>query len=101
MIPDSSTDKENTDDLRVRDIQELTPPEEILRLFPLSGQAKAVVAGTRQDIHRILHGADDRLVIIIGPCSIHDVKAAREYGDRLLELRRRFADSLVVLMRVY
>jgi len=101
MMPDSSTNTENTDDLRVRDIRELTPPEEILRQFPLSARAKAVVVGARQDIHHILHGADDRLVVIIGPCSIHDVKAAHEYGGRLLELRHRFGDSIVVLMRVY
>ncbi|HZM45781.1 MAG TPA: 3-deoxy-7-phosphoheptulonate synthase [Burkholderiales bacterium] len=101
MIPEGSIAQENTDDLRVRGIQELTPPSEILREFPLSSRAKSVVAGARQDIHRILHGADGRIVIIIGPCSIHDVKAAREYGERLLELRQRLAESLVILMRVY
>jgi len=100
-MPEGLTIHENTDDLRVRGIQELTPPSEILRRFPLSSHGKSVVAGARQDIHRILHGADDRVVIIIGPCSIHDVKAAREYGERLLELRQRLAESLVILMRVY
>ena len=75
---------ETTDDVRVRAIEELTPPAEILRQFAITSRAKGIVAETRHAIHRILHGADDRLVIIIGPCSIHDVKAAKEYGGRLL-----------------
>ena len=101
MISDLPTMPENTDDLRVRGIQELTPPSEILRQFPLTPGAKSIVTEARHDIHRILHGADDRLVIIIGPCSIHDVKAAQEYGGRLLELKQRLAEDLLVLMRVY
>jgi 3-deoxy-7-phosphoheptulonate synthase len=92
---------ENTDDLRVRGIAELTPPSEILREFPITSGAKSVVAEARHAIHRVLHGADDRLVIIIGPCSIHDVKAAREYCDRLVKVKRRLAGELLVLMRVY
>ena len=92
---------ENTDDVRVRGIEELTPPSEIVRQFTITPTAKSVVAEARHAIHRILHGADDRLVIIIGPCSIHDVKAAKEYGGRLAELKRRLAGELLVLMRVY
>ena len=92
---------ENTDDVRVRGIEELTPPSEIVRQFTITPMAKSVVAEARHAIHRILHGADDRLVIIIGPCSIHDVKAAKEYGGRLAELKRRLAGELLVLMRVY
>jgi 3-deoxy-7-phosphoheptulonate synthase len=93
--------EENTDDVRVRGIEELTPPSQILREFALTSKANRVVAEARHAIHRILHGADDRVVIIIGPCSIHDVKAAKEYGDRLLEVKQRLADDLLVLMRVY
>ena len=92
---------ENTDDVRVRGIEELTPPAEILRQFTITSKAKSIVAEARHAIHRILHGADDRLVIIIGPCSIHDVKAAKEYGGRLAELKQRLAGELLVLMRVY
>ena len=92
---------ENTDDVRVRGIEELTPPSEIVRQFTITPMAKSVVAEARHAIHRILHGADDRLVIIIGPCSIHDVKAAKEYGGRLVELKQRLAGELLVLMRVY
>src|SRR5262249_52900053 len=93
--------EENLDDVRGRGIEELTPPSQILREFALTSKANRVVAEARHAIHRILHGADDRLVIIIGPCSIHDVKAARDYGDRLLEVKHRLADDLLVLMRVY
>ena len=92
---------EATDDVRVRGIEALTPPAEVLREAPLTLAAKNVVAETRQALHRILHGADDRLIAIIGPCSIHDVRAAREYGTRLREAKERLSDQLVVLMRVY
>ncbi|MBI4207775.1 MAG: 3-deoxy-7-phosphoheptulonate synthase AroG [Betaproteobacteria bacterium] len=92
---------ENTDDVRVRRIDALTPPAQILRQFTITPKAKSLVAEARHAIHRILHGADDRLVIIIGPCSIHDVKAAKEYGERLAELKTRLAGDLLVLMRVY
>jgi 3-deoxy-7-phosphoheptulonate synthase len=92
---------ESTDDVRVRGIGELTPPSEILREFPITPGAKSIVAGTRHAMHRVLHGAEDRLIVIIGPCSIHDVKAAKEYGARLRELGQRLAEELLVLMRVY
>ena len=71
---------ESTDDVRVRGIAELTPPSEILSEFPITARAKSLVADARHAIHRVLHGADDRLVVIIGPCSIHDVKAAKDTG---------------------
>jgi 3-deoxy-7-phosphoheptulonate synthase len=92
---------ENTDDLRIQRIDALTPPAQILREFAMTPEAKNLVAESRHAIHRILHGADDRLVIIIGPCSIHDVKAAKEYGARLAQLKQRLAGGLLVLMRVY
>jgi 3-deoxy-7-phosphoheptulonate synthase len=60
-----------------------------------------VVHGARQAIHGVLHGTDDRLVVVIGPCSIHDVRAGREYAHRLMEQRRRLADDLEIVMRVY
>jgi len=90
-----------TDDVRVRGIEELTPPARIHSEFPITQKAKGLVAETRHAIHRVLHGADDRVVVIVGPCSIHDLKAAMEYGGRLLELRQRLENELVVLMRVY
>jgi 3-deoxy-7-phosphoheptulonate synthase len=92
---------ENTDDLRVRSIETLTPPARILEAFPVTPKGRHVVAESRMALHRILHGADDRLIVIIGPCSIHDVAAAKEYGARLLECARQMANELLVLMRVY
>ena len=93
--------KFKTDDVRIRDIQELVPPADLLREFAVTSNTAGVVNETRQAIHRILHGADDRVVIVIGPCSIHDVTAAKEFGGKLLALRQRLAGELLVLMRVY
>lgn len=91
----------NTDDLRIREIKELCPPAHVMREFPCSERASEVVHGSRQAIHNILHGKDDRLVVVIGPCSIHDPKAALEYAERLIKLREKYADSLEIVMRVY
>jgi len=90
-----------TDDLRIKEIKELVPPSHLLREFPISGKAAKLVYETRIAIHRILHGADDRLLVIMGPCSIHDVKAAREYASRLKRERDRLGGELLVVMRVY
>ena len=90
-----------TDDLRIKDIKELVTPIELLKEYPVTSKAADVVCETRQGIHRILHGADDRLLVIIGPCSIHDVKAAIEFAERLHEAKHRLAADLLVLMRVY
>jgi 3-deoxy-7-phosphoheptulonate synthase len=89
------------DDVRVREIHELVPPSELLRKLPGTPAAVKTVIETRQAIHRILEGADDRMFVVIGPCSVHDPKAAKEYSGRLLELRRGLADDLLILMRVY
>jgi 3-deoxy-7-phosphoheptulonate synthase len=90
-----------TDDVRIREIKELTPPSHLLREFPLSEKAIKTTFETRTAIHRILHGADDRAIVIVGPCSIHDVKAAKEYAGKLKEAKDRLAADLMVLMRVY
>jgi 3-deoxy-7-phosphoheptulonate synthase len=90
-----------TDDVRIREIKELTPPSHLLREFPLSEKAITTTYETRSSIHRILHGADDRAIVIVGPCSIHDVKAAKEYAGRLREAKERLAADLMVVMRVY
>ena len=91
----------STDDLRIREIKELTPPSHLLREFPLSEKAARTTYETRVAIHRILHGADDRVVVIVGPCSIHDVKAAKEYARLLKEAKDRLEADLMVVMRVY
>ena len=90
-----------TDDLRIARIKELLPPVALLERFPLTAHAAAVVRQTRQDIHAILHDNDPRLLVVIGPCSIHDVKAANEYADRLLPLREKYREQLCLVMRVY
>jgi 3-deoxy-7-phosphoheptulonate synthase len=90
-----------TDDLRIKEIKELLPPSLVLRDFPITQNAAKMVWETRQAIHRILHGADDRLLVIMGPCSIHDVRAAKEYAGRLKEAKNRLAPDLLVVMRVY
>ena len=90
-----------TDDLRIKEIKELAPPSHLLRDLNVTEKAAKTVVETRQQIHRILHGADDRLVVIIGPCSIHDVRAAKEYATKLADARTKLARDLLILMRVY
>ncbi|MCX7945695.1 MAG: 3-deoxy-7-phosphoheptulonate synthase AroG [Hydrogenophilus sp.] len=90
-----------TDDLRIRSISELVPPVQVLREIPVSEDSARTTYETRLAIHRILHGADDRLLVVIGPCSIHDVEAAREYARLLKEQADRLREALVVVMRVY
>jgi 3-deoxy-7-phosphoheptulonate synthase len=91
----------NTDDLRIREIKELSPPAHVMREFVCTPEISAVVYGARRALHQILHGEDDRLAVVIGPCSIHDPKGALEYAGRLAEQRRRFAGELEIIMRVY
>src|ERR1051325_1896751 len=93
--------KYQTDDLRIKEIQELVPPEQVLRELPIIERAAETVFRTRNSIHRILHGADDRLLVIMGPCSIHDVRAAKEFAGKLHEAKIRLAADLLVVMRVY
>ena len=90
-----------TDDLRIKEIKELLPPDHLLAQFPVTGRVAQLTVETRQQIHRILHGADDRLLVIIGPCSIHDTKAALEYARKSKEEKDRLAADLVLVMRVY
>jgi len=90
-----------TDDLRIREIKELSTPEEVMRDIPRNLTATRVVMAARNAIHAILNGADDRLVVIVGPCSIHDPIAAVDYATRLATLRERLADRLEIVMRVY
>ena len=89
------------DDTRITEITELVPPAHLLREFPVSDVAAATTYDSRQAIHRVLHGADDRLVVVVGPCSIHDYDAAIDYATRLAALRRTLAEDLVIVMRVY
>jgi 3-deoxy-7-phosphoheptulonate synthase len=90
-----------TDDLRIERIRPLIPPAILMEDLPLSEAASATVTEGRAAITKVLRGQDDRLVVIVGPCSIHDVKAAREYAAGLLAARRELEDALVLVMRVY
>ncbi len=90
-----------TDDVRILELRELTTPQDLLAELPCSGQTADLVLATRQRLHAILHGTDERLVVVVGPCSIHDVDAGLEYARRLAELRRQYADTLEIVMRVY
>src|SRR5438445_155801 len=89
------------DDVRIREIKELAPPVQLLREFPCSEKTEELTYHTRQAIHRVLHGSDDRMLVIIGPCSMHDPKAGLEYARKLVEMRRELERDLVVVMRVY
>jgi len=90
-----------TDDLRIKEIKELIPPAHLISELACSETASHSVHDARMAIHRVLHGMDDRLVVVIGPCSIHDPRAALEYAQRLSAERRRHAADLEIVMRVY
>jgi 3-deoxy-7-phosphoheptulonate synthase len=90
------------DDERIKDITVLPPPEHLIRFFPIMGTpVETLITDTRQTIHNIMAGTDDRLLVIIGPCSIHDPAAAVDYARRLKLLRDQYADTLEIVMRVY
>jgi len=91
----------NTDDLRIREIKELIPPAHVMREFPCGAQASSTVYGARRAVHNVLGGRDDRLVVIMGPCSIHDTDAALEYAQRLREQHQAWENELELIMRVY
>ncbi|XZE52776.1 3-deoxy-7-phosphoheptulonate synthase [Planctomycetaceae bacterium SH139] len=90
-----------TDDLRIAKTHPLLSPAVLAEEFPLCDRAADCVATQRTSIERILSGEDRRLLVVVGPCSIHDVDAAREYAARLRPLVAEFADRLLVVMRVY
>ena len=90
-----------TKDLRIVDTTALRSPDDVTRELPLSDRAADVVFRARQEIQAVLEGRDTRKLVIVGPCSIHDPKAALDYAAQLLGLRERVADALVVVMRVY
>ena len=91
-----------TDDARIKDITVLPPPEHLIRFFPIKGTpVESLITHTRKTIHNIMAGKDDRLLVVVGPCSIHDPAAALDYARRLKPLRDRYADTLEIVMRVY
>ena len=92
---------QQTKDLRIIGTKEIQSPEDLMKDLPLSDSAAKTVVKAREEIYDVMDGKDDRLVVIIGPCSIHDPKAANEYADRLLKLKNELAKELIIVMRVY
>jgi 3-deoxy-7-phosphoheptulonate synthase len=90
-----------TDDLRIRETTPVLSPRELHEEYPLSETAANTVYDTRHAIQRILHGRDERLLVVVGPCSVHDPEAALEYAGRLKPLREALAEQLLIVMRVY
>ena len=91
-----------TDDQRIKDVTPLPPPEHLIRFFPIAGTpVETLIGSTRDAIRRILNGQDDRLLVVMGPCSIHDPLAALEYARKLKAERARHAGTLEIVMRVY
>jgi 3-deoxy-7-phosphoheptulonate synthase len=90
-----------TDDLRIRDIMQVAPPKALHEELPISDRAAETVYKARREIQRILHGEDDRLLVVVGPCSVHDPGAAMEYATRLCEYREALKGDLMIVMRVY
>lgn len=91
-----------TDDQRIKDINVLPPPEHLIRFFPIGGTpVERLIGQTRHAIHNIMAGKDDRLLVVMGPCSIHDPAAALDYARRLKAEREKYADTLEIVMRVY
>ncbi len=91
-----------TDDQRIKEVTPLPPPEHLIRFFPIAGTpVEKLIGDTRRAVHRIMNGKDDRLLVVIGPCSIHDPMAALDYARRLRDERARHADTLEIVMRVY
>ena len=90
-----------TDDVRIREIKKLITPLELLDRLKESADSTENILATRKEIHHILHQSDDRLLVVVGPCSIHDTKAGLEYAHRLMEVRKNLAKDLLIVMRVY
>lgn len=93
--------KYKTDDLRISEIKEVVTPEVLSREMPVTARAAETTTNTRNEIHEVLDGSDKRLLVVVGPCSIHDPEAAREYAGRLIKVRERLAQELLIVMRVY
>jgi 3-deoxy-7-phosphoheptulonate synthase len=90
-----------TDDLRIRNVRPLIPPAILLEEIPISERASNVVSDARAAISGIIEGTDPRLVVVVGPCSIHDTRAALEYASRLKPIADRLSDDLIIVMRTY
>ena len=91
----------STDNTRIIDRQKVPAPYELVNKHPINDDISKLVYGTRQEISQILHDKDDRLLVVVGPCSIHDPESAIEYGKKLIEQNIKFKEELLIVMRVY
>lgn len=92
---------QETDNLRIKEKRKVPSPNKLIKRFPITEKASNTVYEARKACHNIIHGIDDRLLVVVGPCSIHDVKAAKDYAKRLLTLREELSEDLHIIMRVY
>ncbi len=90
-----------TDDLKISSMKEMISPSDLINKLPMSQKAITTVVNCRSDIVNILNGSDERLILIVGPCSIHDINAATEYAQRLFKIKERVSKNILVIMRVY
>ena len=90
-----------TDDLKISSMKELISPSDLIRQLPMTDEAITTVIKTRSDIINILNGKDERLILVVGPCSIHDVDAAHEYAEKLLTIKKKGEKNILIIMRVY
>lgn len=90
-----------TDDLRIQRIREVASPASVHEAYPITEAAARTVHDNRLNVHKVLHSEDDRLVVIVGPCSVHDPEAALEYAGKLSAMQQEFANELIIIMRVY
>jgi len=90
-----------TDDLKISSMKELSSPVEIINELPMSENATKTILNARSEIINIIKGNDNRLMVIVGPCSIHDTNSAKEYAEKLLELKQKVSKNLLIVMRVY
>ena len=91
---------QQTDDLRIQAITEVEPPAVLHARHPITPAAAQTVFESREAIHQILTREDDRLLVVVGPCSVHDIDAAIEYANKLIPVRNQLADDLMIVMRV-
>ena len=91
----------STRDVHVMDTQPLITPIELIKEIPLSDKAKEVVLSGREQLRKILDGQDDRMLVVAGPCSIHNEESALEYASQLVELSKKVSDTMLIVMRVY
>lgn len=97
----STQDVSTIDDVRIDGINDLVSPNEIIAQYPVPADTAALIEATRSRIAKIMRGEDHRLLVVIGPCSIHDADAALEYAQKLMHVRNQYADKLEVVMRTY